>query len=289
MGMDLAWDLMLDVQTPSLAGVILQAAEATGLQRSPELEMPALLTDNGPGYISRAMADCLAMVGLHHLHDRPQVRLLDRVSSDHGARQVKDLLLDIRCKEQLGHLSWLDLFVAHPSQRPRVATPQMRERVIALARELRHEVEQRGRGWESAVRLNLLMILFTVSRDWDPPVRGKVPSRSRASSLPRIMPALDMVQSRLARRVTVTEAADACALGRAQFCRIFRDAMGMSFGRFCQRSRLGHVAELLLSTDLTVSDIAERAGFADGSHMHRAFANHHGCAPGEYRAQNRPH
>jgi len=190
-------------------------------------------------------------------------------------------------EEQLGHLSWLDLFAVPPSQRPRVTTPKMRDRVVALGRDLRHEVEQRRPGWESAVKLGLLGILLTLSRDWEPPARPKVRSRARASSLPRIMPALNIAQSRRARRVTVAEAAEACALGRAQFCLLFQDAMGMSFGRFCQRSRLGHVAELLLSTDLTMSAIARRSGFADSSHMYRAFGRHHGCTPGEYRARHR--
>jgi len=34
--------------------------------------------------------------------------------------------------------------------------------------------------------------------------------------------------------------------------------------------------------------IAQQAGFADSSHMHRTFVNHYGCTPGEYRTQNRP-
>jgi AraC-like DNA-binding protein len=86
----------------------------------------------------------------------------------------------------------------------------------------------------------------------------------------------------------VDEAASRCGLGRAQFSLVFRDTMGMSFGRFCLRSRLGFVAEMLLSTDLPTQAIAQRAGFVDGSHMHRAFVARYGCTPGQYRADNRP-
>lgn len=53
----LAWELVKDVQTPSLVGAIQQAVEWCGLERAPRLERPALLTDNGSGYISRAMRD----------------------------------------------------------------------------------------------------------------------------------------------------------------------------------------------------------------------------------------
>ena len=61
--------------------------------------------------------------------------------------------------------------------------------------------------------------------------------------------------------------------------------MGLSFGMFCRRSRLGRVAQLLLSTDLSTETIAGEAGFADGSHLHRAFVKQYGCTPGVYRAQ----
>ena len=66
----LAWDLVKDVQTSTLAEVIQQAVETTGALEAPPLERPALLTDNGSGYISRAMADYLRWHELRHLRAR---------------------------------------------------------------------------------------------------------------------------------------------------------------------------------------------------------------------------
>jgi len=66
----LAWDLGPNVQTPSLVEVIQQAVEATGMISAPPVEKPALLTDNGSGYISRAMEDYLRFHGLKHIRAR---------------------------------------------------------------------------------------------------------------------------------------------------------------------------------------------------------------------------
>jgi putative transposase len=66
----LAWELVKDVQTPSLAEAIQQAVEVTDLDQAPVTVKPALLTDNGSGYISRAMADFLRIHGLRHLRAR---------------------------------------------------------------------------------------------------------------------------------------------------------------------------------------------------------------------------
>ena len=63
----LAWELVKDVQTPSLAEAIQQAVEVTDLGQAPITVKPALLTDNGSGYISRAMAEFLRIHGLRHL------------------------------------------------------------------------------------------------------------------------------------------------------------------------------------------------------------------------------
>jgi len=66
----LAWELVQDVQTPSLAGVIQLAVEATGVITAPTVAKPVLLTDNGSGYISGMMADFLRAHGLRHIRAR---------------------------------------------------------------------------------------------------------------------------------------------------------------------------------------------------------------------------
>jgi putative transposase len=73
----LAWELVTDVQTPSLAGVIQQALENTGLDRAPRIcdqrrptDRPRLLTDNGSGYLSRDMAAFLQAQELRHIRTR---------------------------------------------------------------------------------------------------------------------------------------------------------------------------------------------------------------------------
>jgi putative transposase len=74
----LAWEVVPDIQTPSLAGVIQAAVEATGLPQAPQvlgMELseegrPALLTDNGSGYISKEMKKYLKTQALKHLRAR---------------------------------------------------------------------------------------------------------------------------------------------------------------------------------------------------------------------------
>jgi putative transposase len=87
----LAWELVKDVQTPSLSDVIQLAVEATGVIKAPKVGKPALLTDNGSGYISRDMADFLRSHGLRHLRAKahhPQT--IGKMERCH--RTVKDVV-----------------------------------------------------------------------------------------------------------------------------------------------------------------------------------------------------
>jgi transcriptional regulator GlxA family with amidase domain len=164
----------------------------------------------------------------------------------------------------------------------------MRQKLLKVGQELLREIRGRRPAWRSAVRLEILRLLLALTREWRPPGEAGNPSQMSAGKLTRVRPALDLAHARLATSVSVAEAAEACNLSRSQFCLVFRDAMGLSYGRFCGRLRLGLAAKLLLSTDVSIASIAQRTGYVDASHLHRAFAKQYGCTPGAYRMQHRP-
>ncbi|UCC68585.1 MAG: helix-turn-helix domain-containing protein [Armatimonadota bacterium] len=208
-----------------------------------------------------------------------------QITAPNSSDVVLIFLPEFLGEETLGDLPWLSLFAAPASQRPRATRPSVRERALAIGHEMLAELQEQERAWESALRLDLLRLLLMLSREWQPPAPLEAQSRPLVANLPRIMPALVLVHSRPARRVTIAEAAQSCGLSRAQFCLIFRNTIGMSFGKFCLQSRLGFVAQMLISTDLSTEAIAEQTGFADGSHLHRTFVRHYGCTPGFYRSR----
>lgn len=184
-------------------------------------------------------------------------------------------------EELLGSVPWLTLFAVPADQRPRPSTPQLRRKVLEIARLLREEVANRPAHWEAVVRLELLRLLIELSRGWE----GGMPAASlgpaRVATVARIMPALNQVHGRQWERVTVPEAAAACGLSLSQFRALFRRTMGLSFGAFCLRARLSFAAHQLLHTDRSVATIAAAAGFADDSHLYRHFVRQYGATPGQ--------
>lgn len=69
--------------------------------------------------------------------------------------------------------------------------------------------------------------------------------------------------------------------------RAFRGATGLSLSGYYQQRRVQHAAHLLLHSDLSVTDIASRLGYADTSHLTHSFVKHTGQSPRALRNQKR--
>ncbi len=67
----LAWELKSDMASNSLIDVVQKAVDATGMTDVPVEDRAMLLSDNGPGYISRQFGDYLRLVGIRHILASP--------------------------------------------------------------------------------------------------------------------------------------------------------------------------------------------------------------------------
>jgi len=67
----LAWKLQLDMTSDSLIQVVQLAIDATGMTEVPLEDRTRLLSDDGPGYVSRAFRDYLGLVGIRHILAAP--------------------------------------------------------------------------------------------------------------------------------------------------------------------------------------------------------------------------
>ncbi len=72
-------------------------------------------------------------------------------------------------------------------------------------------------------------------------------------------------------------------LSEATFSRRFQRAAGQSFSDYTSMLRTRRAAELLWSTDASVSAVAAEAGFGSSTVMQRHFRKQYGCTPSEYR------
>jgi transposase InsO family protein len=67
----LSWELRSDMAAPSLIDVVQQAVDLTEMTDVPVEDRTVLLSDNGPGYLSRQFNDYLSLVGIRHIVASP--------------------------------------------------------------------------------------------------------------------------------------------------------------------------------------------------------------------------
>jgi LacI family transcriptional regulator len=85
--------------------------------------------------------------------------------------------------------------------------------------------------------------------------------------------------------ITINEVARAAGMSRRVFERRFVAQMGRPPKAEVLRLRLERVKQLLVDTDWSLAEIAERTGFNYGEYLHTVFTQKTGVTPGKFRRQ----
>lgn len=110
-----------------------------------------------------------------------------------------------------------------------------------------------------------------------------VRSASPALASPPIERARQMIDSDLARGLTLEELADAVGISRSHFARLFRAEMGISPHRYQIHRRIEQAKRLLLDSPMELVDISMELGFCSQSHFTQVFNAHVGVPPRRFR------
>lgn len=72
-------------------------------------------------------------------------------------------------------------------------------------------------------------------------------------------------------------------LSAAYFSRKFKDRTGLNYSDYLEGTRLAKAAELLLTSEMSLNDIAEKVGFNDYSYFSTRFKKKYGIGPSFYK------
>ncbi len=95
--------------------------------------------------------------------------------------------------------------------------------------------------------------------------------------------AKEMLLEQLCGNVTLRELAAACRLSSSHFSQAFRQTVGSPPHRWLVVQRVERSKATMLNTDLSLSEVALDAGFADQSHFTRVFSRIVGASPAAWR------
>lgn len=86
--------------------------------------------------------------------------------------------------------------------------------------------------------------------------------------------------------LTINQIADVFHLNSSYLCRIFKADTGLTIKKYILDYRLDHATKLLLYTNNSISNIAEKSGFTTVHGFRKAFHNQYYIGPSEYRKTN---
>lgn len=93
----------------------------------------------------------------------------------------------------------------------------------------------------------------------------------------------EMIADRLDGNVSLSEMAQACGLTPTYFARAFKQSTGLPPHRWLLTQRLEKARSLMVSSAMTLLEIAFACGFADQSHFARVFTRYYGVTPSVWR------
>lgn len=138
-------------------------------------------------------------------------------------------------------------------------------------------------GYQLVIVSQLHMLLTYLSRTFLPQQelgklgRGPIPNEERFKFL------IQYVESNLALKHTIDEAAKRLNLNPFHFCKMFKKLTGRTFIEYVNLCRVNEAERLLLETNLSVTEIAGLAGCDNPNYFTKLFKQYKGITPSQYR------
>lgn len=166
----------------------------------------------------------------------------------------------------------------------RARSPRAAEAHDAIGRLLECCFEGLAFHREAGCKAWLLVLLHVLIREFRGSALERVELLRRQEQVARLQPLFDQVRGHYADSIPLSKAAALCAMSKAVFSREFKQASGMTLGRYLNRVRMTHAVELLEESRGSIAEIASRLGYSDQSHFDRRFRQTFGRTPSQHRA-----
>lgn len=150
---------------------------------------------------------------------------------------------------------------------------------VQLISQLFKDIEnskKNGRMLSEELGLNLLEQILIRCREFDQ-------QRPQAPLDNRIHRACQFISDNLSKELTVDDLSRVACMSSSRFSHLFRKQMGIPIRQWIEDQRISLARQLLLTTDLAVSQVAQYLGYQDALYFSRVFRKNLGLSPREFR------
>ncbi|WP_373229322.1 helix-turn-helix domain-containing protein [Cohnella sp.] len=154
-----------------------------------------------------------------------------------------------------------------------------RTQTAAYIREIYREMNTNQVGYELAVSSMFKNILLLLLRHDS----KQLLNYNDNPQLERFQSAVDYVEEHLSEKLSVTELSSLTNMSYTHFIKTFKKAIGMSFTDFVVYKRIKKAEQQLLTSELSIAQVAESVGISNLGHFYDLFRRHNDCSPKQFK------
>ncbi len=153
-------------------------------------------------------------------------------------------------------------------------------------KQLHKEYNDKNYGYELAVRINICKVFLWILRFWqEDGVNLNIDEHKSGKTAVDLSGVFSYVSENFASEITVSDMAKLCCMSYSYFSRLFSEITGQTFSEYVNFIRMREAQRLLVTTEMTVTEIAFNTGFSSSSHFISRFRKIKGITPKQFRKQ----
>jgi len=153
--------------------------------------------------------------------------------------------------------------------------------IAPIMHEIKKLWDEKDIGYKHLAYANLIRILGLLIKHYK--ITDGANSTTRIHSHIKIQPAINYINQHFTENITLEDVANIIHMSVSRFRHFFKEATGVSFKDYINYLRLNEAKKLLITTDLRLNEIVEKAGFSGTYHFYKKFYDYLSMTPNDYR------
>lgn len=160
---------------------------------------------------------------------------------------------------------------------------EVSDAVIQMLEAMKHEIEQKKKGYELAIIAALLQMQVILMRY----ECRKTTAYSETKKVQKLKEVFLYVEENYKNKIYIDEVAELLGYNSEYFSRFFKKNTGLNFTDFLLDYRLTKARWDLLTSKQSINEIIYNNGFSNTATFYRNFKEFTGCSPNEYKKRHR--